>query len=251
MEVAMTEPTGTPRIEVTVAAPPEEVWPALRDPELIRRWHGWHYDGGAEGGGGLDDEIKIIYATGVTEDPDARVLQLGDGDRISLHPAAGGGTVVRVTRAPRGADPEWAAYYDDVTEGWWTFLQQLRFAIERHQLADRRTLMLAGPAAGDGSLAGALGLSGVAGQPPGTGYRVTVATGEELSGSVWARAERQLVLTVDGLGDGLLVLAEQPRTEHRPDGGRMLLLTGYGLDDAGFAELEARWSGWWAGRDRG
>ena len=247
----MTEHTGTPRIEVTVAAPPEVVWPALRDPELIRRWHGWHYGADGERGGGLDDEIRVIYATGVTEDPAARVLQLGDGDRFSLHPADGGGTVVRVTRAPRGADPEWAAYYDDITEGWWTFLTQLKFAIERHQLAPRRTLLLHGPVPATGALADELGLSDVADQPPGTEYRAKAATGEELSGSVFARSGSQLALTVDSAGDGLLILAVQPRSEHRPDGAGMLLLTGYGLDDAGFDALRNRWSGWWEQRGRG
>ena len=34
----MSEPV---RIEVTVAAPVEEVWRALRDPAQLRRWHGW------------------------------------------------------------------------------------------------------------------------------------------------------------------------------------------------------------------
>lgn len=28
-------------VEVTVAAPPDAVWRALRDPAEIRRWHGW------------------------------------------------------------------------------------------------------------------------------------------------------------------------------------------------------------------
>lgn len=243
----MTEQSRPPWLEVTVAAPPEEVWPALRDPELIRRWHGWHYEGDPDSGSSLDDEIRVIYATGVTEDPERRTLTLGDGDEFNLHPVAGG-TLVRVTRAPRGSNPEWSAYYDDVTEGWWTFLQQLRFAVERHNLAERRTLVLTGPSAGSGSLVDAVGLTAVAEQPPGTPYRATVTTGEELSGSVWARSRHQLAVTVDGAGDGLLILAEQPRTEHRPDGGVMLLLTGYGLDEAAFDRIRDRWSGWWATR---
>ncbi|MGH3680269.1 MAG: SRPBCC family protein [Natronosporangium sp.] len=235
-----------PQIEVTVAAPPEAVWPALRDPALIRRWHGWQFEGDAGSGGGLDEEVRVIYTTGVTEDTATRVLTLADGDQFSLHPVAGG-TVVRVTRAPRGGNPDWDAYYDDITEGWWTFLQQLRFAIERHDLAERRTLVLEGQLTGAVSPVDALGLAQVAAQPPGSPYRA-VLDGEELRGSVWARAPRQLVLTVDGFGDGLLVLAEQPPNPDRPDGGAMLLLTAYGLDDRDFQAVRDRWSGWWAAR---
>ena len=81
--------------------------------------------------------------------------------------------------------------------------------------------------------------------PVGAPYRATAATGDLLTGTVWARAASQLALTVDGWGDGLLVLAEQPVTPHRPDGGAMALLTTYGQDDAGFAALTSRWNAWW------
>jgi uncharacterized protein YndB with AHSA1/START domain len=241
----MTEPTDpTPELEVTIQAPPEQVWRALRDPELIRRWHGWHMNDG-----GLDEEIRVIYHTGVTEDPDRLVLELADGDRFSLHPTAEG-TVVRVTRAPRSDEGEWAAYYDDITEGWQTFLEQLRFAVERHGLAERRTVILDGTPRPGSSLVEMLGLSDVAALAPGARYRAAVATGEELSGQVWSRRSHQLALTVDAAGDGLLVLAEMPRAAHRPDGGAMVVLTAYGLDEATFDLMRARWSQWWSGATR-
>jgi uncharacterized protein YndB with AHSA1/START domain len=237
----MTEPDSPPQLEVTINAPPELVWRALRDPELLRRWHGWHYDEGD----GLDGEIRVIYHTDVTEDPDGFVLKLGDQDRFSLHPTAGG-TIVRITRAPRSDEGEWAAYYDDITEGWQTFLEQLRFAVERHQLAERRTLLLDGTLRSKGSIIDALGLSDVAKLPSGSPYQVSVPTGEELSGQVWARRPRQLAITVDSYGDGLLILAEQPRSEHRPDGGALVVLTAYGLDDAAFETVRTGWSRWFA-----
>ncbi len=55
----------TPQIVVTVAAPVEAVWDALRDKEKIRHWHGWEFDGPQ---GGLEQEIDLIYFTDVTED---------------------------------------------------------------------------------------------------------------------------------------------------------------------------------------
>jgi hypothetical protein len=227
----------TPRIEVTVAAPIETVWSVLRDPELIARWHGWEDDG-------LAEEIRIIYLNGATADPGSYTLVLSDGDRFTLHEVPAG-VLVRITRAPRNPESEWAMYYDDINEGWWTFLQQLRFAAERHGMAERRTLYLEGRPTEPQPVAAVAGLGAEAALPAGTAYTATAPTGDPLAGTVWARAERQLVLTVDGWGDGLLVLAEQPVTAHRPHGGAMVLLTTYGQDAATFAELTARWTAWW------
>lgn len=226
-----------PLIEVSIAAAPAELWRALRDPTVIRRWHGWDFDG-------LDEEIRTIFLTGVTEDPDALAFQIHGGDRFSLHPA-GDVTVVRITRGPREADSEWAAYYDDITEGWRTFAEQLRFAVERHDLAERRTVVFDGVLADSQPPAKALGLAAVAGLPVGSAYRAEAATGDELQGRVWYRSDAQLGLTVDGAGDGLLVLALQPDGEHRPTGGALVLLTTYGLDGDTFTALQARWTAWW------
>jgi hypothetical protein len=234
----MTEQHDGPVIEVTVAAPAGTVWTALRDPDLIRRWHGWDIDE-------LAEEIRTIYLNGVREDPDARTLEIAGGDRFTLHETPGEGTIVRITRAPYGNDPEWDVYYDDITEGWWTFLQQLRFAVERHALAERRTMIFDGRLAESRPAAEATGLGATATLPVGAAYRATAGSGDELTGTVWARSDRQLALTVDGWGDGLLVLAEQPANPHRPGGGTMLLLTTYGLDDAAFEALVARWAAWW------
>jgi uncharacterized protein YndB with AHSA1/START domain len=46
--------TKVVRIEVTVAAPVDVVWEALRNPSEIRRWFGWEYDG-------LAEEIDAIF----------------------------------------------------------------------------------------------------------------------------------------------------------------------------------------------
>ena len=234
----MTEQPEGPVFEVTVAAPADAVWAALRDPDLIRRWHGWDIEE-------LAEEIRTIYFNGVREDPDARTLEIAGGDRFTLHERPGEGTLVRITRAPHGSDPEWDDYYEDINEGWWTFLQQLRFAVERHALAERRTALYQGRLAEPRPAVDAAGLGATAALPVGAPYRATAACGDELTGTVWARAPRQLVLTVDGWGNGLLVLAEQPVNPHRPAGGTMLLLTTYGLDGAAFDALGARWAAWW------
>ena len=112
-------------VELEIAAPVDAVWRALRDPAEIRRWFGWDYDG-------LEDEIRFIFEEASTADDEAHVLDGGPGGTISLE-ARGDRTVVRVTR-PAPDD-----VYDEVNEGWLTFIQQLRFYLERHPGQERRT----------------------------------------------------------------------------------------------------------------
>lgn len=226
----------TPRIEVTVAASINDVWTALRDRDQIRNWHGWDFDG-------LDAEIDLIYFQHFTESPVEFQLSVQDGDEIRLT-TEGDGTRVVLTRAPRGDDPEWAAFYDDVTEGWITFLNQLRFAIERHPGQPRQTVFLTGEPGTTGSPIDALGLSGTAELPAGSTYDAEVV-GESISGTVWFRSEHQLGLTVDAWGDGLLVLSEIEPSEHKPNGSTTAVLSTYGLDEAAHASLSERWTAWW------
>jgi uncharacterized protein YndB with AHSA1/START domain len=223
-----------PRIVVTVAAPVAAVWDALRSKEKIRHWHGWEYDGPV---GGLDDEIDHIYFGEVTED--GTTLTLGKGDTFEVT-AVEGGSRITLTRAPRGADPDWDAYYDDVTEGWTTFLHQLRFAVEMHPDEERRTLFYSGT--GGPSPIDELGFQE---QPAGTPYELDLI-GEKVSGKVWYVSEHQRGLTVDAWGNGLLVLSHIPPGKLKPAGATMAILTLYG--DVDRDELAARWSQWWEQR---
>ncbi|MGH3759487.1 hypothetical protein [Actinophytocola sp.] len=224
---------SAPRIEVTVAAPVATVWHALRDKETIRHWHGWDYDG-------LDGEIDLIYFTEVDEDADARTLSVQGGDLIRLE-ADGESTRVTRTRAPRGTNPDWDAYYAEITEGWITFLHQLRFAIERQPGVPRRTLFFGGGNPSGRSVADELGL------PEGPTVETSLL-GEHVEGEVWFRSEHQLGVTVDAWGDGLLVVVSAGPTEDNPADTAMAILSTYGLDDARLAELRERWSPWWTER---
>jgi uncharacterized protein YndB with AHSA1/START domain len=217
----------TPRIEVTVAAPVEDVWSALRDKNTIRHWHGWDYEG-------LEAEIDLIYFAHPIEDAEARTLSIQDGDVIRLE-ADGDGTRVTLTRAPKGINPDWDAYYDDITEGWTTFLQQLRFAIERKPGAPRRTVFLNGPNKSGRSLADDLGLP----------EKLSL---EDTETQLWYRADNQLGVTVDAWGGGLLVVASCAPTDAKPEGVAMAILSTYGLTDTELADLTTRWQQWWTER---
>jgi hypothetical protein len=116
-------------VEVVIEAQLETVWRALRDRAEIRRWFGWETDE-------LEEEIEYIFFAASKADDDAHVIDGGPGGVISLE-GRGDQTVVRVTRAaPAGG---WEGVYDEVNEGWLTFIQQLRFYLERQPGRERHT----------------------------------------------------------------------------------------------------------------
>jgi len=181
--------------EVTVATPVQTVWRALRDREEIRRWHGWEYDG-------IEAEIDEIYIDAKQADDQAHTLDTGAGV-FELEPRADS-TVVRVTRA-RPEGERWAGVLDGIDQGWITFVQQLRLALERHAGEDRRTAYMSGEAREphseecSGPL-GLLGLGGLRSTRPGERYEASTATGDRLAGEVWFQSDDQLGLTVDDWG---------------------------------------------------
>jgi uncharacterized protein YndB with AHSA1/START domain len=207
-------------VEVAIAVPVDAVWRALRDPAEVRRWFGWDNDG-------LDAEIEEIFISEPSVSEPDRTIRWDSGHQLVLAAHGRDQTLVRVTGAQ-----------DEIGDGWRIFVQQLRFALARHRGEDRRTVHLARPSdAGAPLPADVLALAAVGSIPPGERYEVTLATGDELAGEVWFRSERQVGLTVDGYGDGLLVADP-----------RRVIVTTYGLDDASFGRLRDRWAEWWRAR---
>jgi hypothetical protein len=227
-------------IEVTIAAPADEVWRSLRDRERIAQWFGWDYDG-------LEDGIDHIFFANARSDDAARTISFGRGDRIEVEPR-GAGCVLRIVRPAPTADHDWEDIFEDETQGWIAFLLQLRFALERHAADKRRTLFLSGaPQAPDRLLAArALGLPAIG--APGTAYAIAAPTGDALAGTIWHRGRHQLAVTVDGAGDGLLVAMDRAPDAKHPHGHSQVVLTTYGLSDAAFDDLAVRWRTWWSER---
>ena len=123
------------RVEVIVDAPRDEVWRALTEPERIRHWFGWQYDG-------LDDEIKFIFVDHAAHFPPERIEMPADG-KIELI-EQGDRTLIRATKPGDLDAVEWQDVYGDIEEGWITFFQQLRHRIARHPEATRRTIFRPG-----------------------------------------------------------------------------------------------------------
>ena len=226
-------------VELLVAAPIETVWKAIKDPVEAQRWFGWDYPNLAT------DLVEMWKDSRVDE---ARRVISADNmpDRFTFE-AFGPHTIVRIVRSAPAEDASWSGIYDDMVEGWLTFMQQLKFALERHPAENRRTIFLNGRAknAGTPHPGDALGLSSLWLVPTGDRYDVTAATGDRLTGTVWYRAPHQVGVTVDGFGDGLIIVQIRPKTAKSAHGGGVLILTTYGMTEAAFAELRERWSQWW------
>jgi hypothetical protein len=226
-------------VEIFVAAPIDTVRNAVRDPGEVQRWFGWDYPN-------LAADVDMMFGGLIADETNRTLSAEGMRDRFTFE-SAGGGTIVRVIRSAPVTDESWTGVYSEEMEGWLTFLQQLKFALERHPGGRRRTIFLNGRAASaqTGLPLEALGLSGLAIVPPGERYTMTAANGERLEGTVWHRGSYQIAVTVDGYGDGLIVLRARPRTAKSQHGGGNIVITTYGLDDAAYAKVHERWTRWW------
>ena len=236
--------TSDPRqvvVDITIAAPIESVWEALRDPKLIETWFGWDAPS-------LGEEIKFIFLDHATPDVDKRIVQFGEwegsSDAIELS-ETDGGTRLKLMRSG-GAPLDWEGVYEDIREGWVNFFQQLRLALELHPGEGRRTIYLSGAAQpGVGEPSAALGLGDVSGYKPGRPYATSLAPGLSARGLVWYRTHFQTALLVEQFGNGLIVVSDMGTSPKRPNGGGSVLITTYGLSDEQFAALEAQWKSWW------
>jgi hypothetical protein len=226
------------RIDVTIAAPADAVWQALRDPAEIRRWHGWEDPS-------LDAEIEMIFLSQAQESDDQRTLVTAGGDIFEVEEIDERETRLRVTRGPRDPASAWDAWYEEINEGWTTFVQQLRLALERHRGAERRTIHYSGQPLSPGSLVQRLGMDALDDRPVGGRYEFTLLS-EQVHGEVWYRSAHQIGLTVDGWGDGLVVVGEEPPTASRPTSSDTVVLTTYGLPQSTLDDLRRRWDGWWS-----
>jgi uncharacterized protein YndB with AHSA1/START domain len=235
----MNDQTRTEQIllEVTIAAPLATVWHALRDPAVIRNWFGWNYEG-------LEGEIDYIFRDHVAVDDAAHRLTgepwEGVSDSIVVAEAEGGTrlTVLRDAPIPEG--------YDEVVEGWISFVSQLKYLLERKRGLQRRTIRLSGTATEKHRLPGnALGIDGLHDAADGSEYVAELPGHERITGQVWHRARHQIGLVVSEWGEALMVVVNQPGNEAAPYGGGAITISTFGLADDAFAALEAKWRAWW------
>jgi hypothetical protein len=123
------------RIEVTVDAPRDVVWRALTEPDQIRHWFGWEYDG-------LEEEIEWIFVKEARRHPPDRIEFDSD---VTLHDLGDGRTLIRAVKPGDLDAAEWQDVYGDIEEGWITFFNQLRHRLERHPTGRRRMIVRKAP----------------------------------------------------------------------------------------------------------
>lgn len=231
-------------VDIPIAAPIGRVWAALREPALVETWFGWEAPS-------LRDEIQFIFFDSAHAVPERHLIEFGEWegvrDAIELT-EEGRGTRLRVVRSG-GMPIDWDGVYEDISQGWITFFQQLRLALELHPGTKRRTIYLSGaarPGVGDPNTA--LGLGIPSDYRPGEAFAMALAPGDQISGRVWYTTHFQTALMVEEWGRGLLVVSDMGKSPKRPHGGGSVLITTYGLGAAAFDALEGRWRSWWGAR---
>jgi hypothetical protein len=225
-------------VDITISAAADEVWAALRDAEKIAQWFGWDGPGAAA-------EIQTIFFDYAEADDGQRILRFkGVSDRFEVAEASRGATLKVVRTYPAGEN--WEDVFEEMTEGWVTFVQQLKLALEGHRGQRRRVLHLFGtalePAARPRK---GLGID-VGARIPGD-LIVLASPSGDLAGSLFHRTNHQVGVRIPTWGDGLLVVTDKPGSQTGGGGGSAILTT-YGLDDAAFTKIEREWRSWWERR---
>lgn len=221
MKITQSE-NNTPRLSLTIKASMETVWDALRQKQKLAQWFGWDYDG-------LEAEIDDIYFSNVREegatDTARRRLVVNGGDTFTLS-AQGDITELQLVRCPLDGTAE-DNYYGTITEGWISFVEQLRFMLECQPNDTRKTIVTNKQLAKDVVLT-QLGLSDPQEGQTFKGFLEEV----EVSGSVRFSTPQQIGLLVNGWGPGLLIIQFSEN---------MQLLTMYGQEDETYRTLVEKW----------
>lgn len=235
-------------VSLEIPADPATVWAHLRDPALVRRWHGWEH-------AGLEDEIRALVTSAVETrdlegDRAVRTLTWPNHDAVTVAGSAHEPHTTRLT-VTRPSHDRYSDDYDGVLdehdERWLADAHQLRFALRVHPGQERRTLSADGLDAGDrhDRLLDRAGLHGVRGVPVGGHLQARRPDGTLLGGTVLYKTEHQLGLQLHGITESLLVIRERPAGSHPPHGTVDAVLSVYGIDDETFEQVMQRWSGWW------
>lgn len=205
------EPKPKPfRVETTVDGDRDAVWRMMTEPQLVREWFGWDYEG-------LEGEIRYIFVEHVDKSPPAR-MTFEDGSYIELEDR-GPRTVVRAVLPGPLDDADWDDVYDGMEEGWRAFFEQLRFLLDSRPDGRRRTIYLSGVATGADVLA--------------------------VGGAGETRHEsRYLRMTVDSRGHLITAATQAPLDTADPSPVTVTVST-YGLDDAAFQRLRSEWAARW------
>ncbi|HEX6258571.1 MAG TPA: hypothetical protein VFZ48_03765 [Candidatus Saccharimonadales bacterium] len=222
MKITQSE-NSTPQLSLTVKAPIDTVWNALRQRQKLAQWFGWNYEG-------LEAEINDIYFTNAREEGATDTVRRSlavNGDDTFILLAQGDNTELQLVRRPLDGTAE-DNYYDTITEGWISFVEQLRFMLECKPDDTRKTIVTNQQL--DKSVI--LEQLGISDAHDGQVFDGSVE-GIKLSGSVQFVTPQQIGLLVNGWGPGLLIIQFSEN---------MQLLTAYEPEEETFRNLTKKWS---------
>ncbi len=205
---------------ITIEAPPEEVWRAITEGEKIQQW----FAPQASVEPGLGGTVLLSWGPGMEGkapitiwEPGRRFGWTEHGETANprivefIVEGEGGWTQLRLVHSGFGAGAEFDSEYDSTHGGWLTFLDALRYLVERKGGASGRhdcrlAMLKVAPSEFWAKLTASLGLSGQEWKP-GALYEAGVPGGGRFSGSVWASVKPgYALLRVNELDDSLLGL---------------------------------------------
>ncbi|HEX2840063.1 SRPBCC domain-containing protein [Hyphomicrobium sp.] len=221
-------------VEVTISAPIDTVWQALREPHLVAQWFGW-------GGPNAEAEIDAIFIQSAASDRDRSTIHfIGTNDRFELH-STDGGTIVRVVRSDI-RDDDWSDIYEEMTEGWISFTHQLKHMMENYAGAVRQILHLSGDLKSPAK-DGFLGL--LASRLSHLGVIDDTAIPERSSSPSLHWSTYQMGIRIQTPVDQLIVGVARPAASDAPAGGS-LSVSIYGTETAETEREFQLWRDWWS-----
>ncbi|HME11650.1 MAG TPA: SRPBCC domain-containing protein [Candidatus Acidoferrum sp.] len=243
------------RREIEIAAPVEEVWKALTDPQELTKWFPLEARITPGVGGSL------FLSWGPAWEGETQIVGWEPGKRFACQDklaliewtleARGGKTILRLVQSGFSSGAAWEdEWFDSTTFGWGFMLVSLRHALERHRGQTRlvawpkvKTTLSREEAYRKLAAAGALFTQGF-GDPggeyrDGAEYALTTETGENISGEVeFVRPPRGFCLRVSQWNDALLWASIEGTSGELEV---QLWLSAFGLTPAVVGSWENRW----------
>ncbi len=201
--------------EMTTRATPQQVWESWTDPAKLPQWFTDGAEGEAKVGRSLTwifDKFDYRFTYEILEArPEERLVLTATrpgGSPIFLEIdiwQAGGRTVLKLVQSGFGEGAEWEDEYQGVNSGWEMALAVLKHYLENYFGRSRHHALVMLPAEysfsqlspfyrDERSLARWLTRAGGIGDP-GTGYQLTLANGDKLSGEVLADTGTEVQLS--------------------------------------------------------
>ena len=211
------------RDEILIEAPPEVVYQAWADPEMVPDWFVTRAEGRMEAGQTVfwswtEEGEGMAHHVVKAEPPRRIVMELGVPQGLTLLEITveqqGGHSLVRLVQSGFGEGPEWDDQYDGMLSGWMVALAILKHFAERYLERRRTEIMVLNDAEFDREgllelqrteegLSRWLTRSGTVGESVGDPVQLVFADGRTLSGTILRKTPHETLWSWDEI-EGVL-----------------------------------------------